>query len=86
MSPSRPCRRANEQSTGPRRKGCGSWRGLITGQRRASGTDIKPTYSQCVGQRRKKDGYRYQKLPGGDHSALGDFRAALAAIERMANG
>ena len=43
-------------------------------------------YSQYVGQRRKKGGYRYQKLPGGDHSALGDCRATLAVIERMANG
>ena len=43
-------------------------------------------YSQYVGQRRKKGGYRYQKLPGGDHSALGDCRATLAVIERMASG
>ena len=28
--------------------------------------------------------YRYQKLPGGDHSALGDCRATLRVIERMA--
>lgn len=28
--------------------------------------------------------YRWQKLPGGDHSALGDARATLAVIKRMA--
>ncbi len=28
--------------------------------------------------------YTYQKLPGGDHSALGDCRATLALIEKMA--
>lgn len=28
--------------------------------------------------------YRYQRLPGGDHSALGDARAALELVRRMA--
>jgi DNA polymerase III subunit epsilon len=28
--------------------------------------------------------YRYQKLPGGDHSALGDARATLRLVQRMA--
>lgn len=28
--------------------------------------------------------YRYQKLPGGDHSALGDARATLRLLKRMA--
>lgn len=28
--------------------------------------------------------YRYQKLPGGDHSALGDARATLRLLQRMA--
>lgn len=28
--------------------------------------------------------YRYQKLPGGDHSALGDARTTLRLIQRMA--
>lgn len=35
-------------------------------------------YSQFVGN------YRYQRLPGGDHSALGDARATLAVIKKMA--
>lgn len=29
-------------------------------------------------------GYRYQQLPGGDHTALGDARATLRLIQRMA--
>lgn len=41
-------------------------------------------YSQYVGQRTNKGGYRFQKLPGGDHSALGDCRATLAVLEKMA--
>jgi len=28
--------------------------------------------------------YKFQKLPGGDHTALGDARATLAVIKRMA--
>src|ERR671913_210185 len=30
--------------------------------------------------------YKNQKLPGGDHTALGDARATLRLIERMAEG
>jgi DNA polymerase-3 subunit epsilon len=30
--------------------------------------------------------YRWQKLPGGDHSALGDARATLDLLRRMAGG
>lgn len=42
-------------------------------------------YSQWVGEySRKHKSYKYQKLPGGDHSALGDCRAALAVLRRMA--
>ena len=43
-------------------------------------------YSQYVGEPGKRGGYRNQKLPGGDHSALGDCRATLAVIETMARG
>lgn len=43
------------------------------------------TYAQYVGdwnpQRRS---YRWQKLPGGDHSAIGDCRAVLGLIRVMA--
>lgn len=34
--------------------------------------------------RRKTQNYKWQPLRGGDHSALGDCRAALAALRRMA--
>lgn len=44
-------------------------------------------YSRYVGEwwEGKKD-YKWQKLPGGDHSATGDCRAVIALIERMAVG
>lgn len=42
-------------------------------------------YSQWVGDWNDFHGnYRWQKLPGGDHTALGDARATLRVIERMA--
>lgn len=42
-------------------------------------------YSQWIGDWSDYHGnYRFQRLPGGDHSALGDARATLAVIRRMA--
>ena len=46
-------------------------------------------YSAWVGEPRKKGAKpggacRTQKLPGGDHSALGDVRATLCILEKMA--
>lgn len=42
-------------------------------------------YSQWVGQWSSyHHTYRWQKLPGGDHSALGDARACLKALQMMA--
>lgn len=42
-------------------------------------------YSQWCGEWSDYHGnYRWQKLPGGDHSALGDCRATLEVIKRMA--
>lgn len=42
-------------------------------------------YAQWVGDWSDYWGnYRYQRLPGGDHSALGDARACLAVLRRMA--
>lgn len=42
-------------------------------------------YSQWVGDWSDwHQSYRWKKLPGGDHSALGDARATLAVIKRMA--
>jgi DNA polymerase III subunit epsilon len=44
-------------------------------------------YATFVGERSKRGGgYRLQKLPGGDHTALGDALATLRLIERMAQG
>jgi DNA polymerase-3 subunit epsilon len=42
-------------------------------------------YAMFVGERSKRGGgYRPQKLPGGDHTALGDALATLRLIEAMA--
>lgn len=42
-------------------------------------------YSAYVGDWSDYHGsYRFQRLPGGDHSALGDARATLRLLERMA--
>ena len=43
-------------------------------------------YTTYVGEPSKRGGYRSQKLPGGDHSALGDAQATLRLIEEMAAG
>ncbi len=45
-------------------------------------------YAAYVGEPSKRGGggYRFQKLPGGDHSALGDAFATLRLIEEMARG
>jgi DNA polymerase-3 subunit epsilon len=43
-------------------------------------------FAAYVGERTKRGGYKYQKLPGGDHTAVGDARATLRLIERMAQG
>jgi DNA polymerase-3 subunit epsilon len=46
---------------------------------------VMRAYSQWVGQINPRYGdYRYQRLPGGDHSALGDCKATLAVLQRMA--
>lgn len=43
-------------------------------------------YSAWVGDPGRYGGYRWQRLPGGDHSALGDCRAALEVLRRVAAG
>lgn len=48
---------------------------------------VMRAYSQWVGEwdyRRRT--HKWQKLPGGDHSAVGDCRATLEVIRRMAEG
>jgi DNA polymerase-3 subunit epsilon len=44
-------------------------------------------YSKYVGEWNdyRKD-FKWQKLQGGDHSALGDCRATLEVIKKMAKG
>jgi DNA polymerase-3 subunit epsilon len=41
-------------------------------------------YAAYVGEPSKRGGTRSQKLPGGNHSALGDALATLRLIEEMA--
>jgi DNA polymerase-3 subunit epsilon len=43
-------------------------------------------FAAYVGERSKRGGYKNQKLAGGDHTALGDARATLRLIERVAEG
>jgi len=43
-------------------------------------------YSQFIGELASfKDDYKWQKLSGGDHSAIGDCRATINVIKEMAN-
>lgn len=43
-------------------------------------------YSQWVGEWHHRYGnYRWQRLPGGDHSALGDCKAVLEVLRQMAD-
>lgn len=47
--------------------------------------DVMIPYSNYVGEWSEYHGNnRWQKLPGGDHSALGDARACLAVIKKIA--
>jgi DNA polymerase III epsilon subunit-like protein len=43
-------------------------------------------FAAYVGERSKRGGYKNQKLVGADHTAIGDARATLRLIERMAEG
>jgi DNA polymerase-3 subunit epsilon len=48
-------------------------------------TDAMEMYSQWVGDWSvRNSNYRWQRLPGGDHTALGDARATLTVIKQMA--
>ena len=40
-------------------------------------------WSAWVGEVRENGEYRWQRLPGGDHTALGDCQATLAVLRRM---
>jgi DNA polymerase-3 subunit epsilon len=43
-------------------------------------------FAAYVGERSRRGSYKNQKLPGGDHTAIGDARATLRLIEQMAEG
>ena len=43
-------------------------------------------FAAYVGERSKRGGHKSQKLPDGDHTAIGDARATLRLIELMAEG
>ena len=60
-------------------------RGALTGELPAWECAMR-RYAAYVGEPSKRGGYRNQKLPGGDHSALGDALATLRLIEEMARG
>ncbi len=61
-------------------------RGLLSGRYLPVWECAMGWYSQFVGEPGKRGGYKYQKLPGGDHSALGDCRATLKVLKDMARG
>src|SRR5215203_110758 len=64
----------------------------LLGARAALAGELAPwecamrAFAAYVGERSKRGGYKNQKLAGGDHTALGDARATLRLIERMAEG
>jgi DNA polymerase III subunit epsilon len=60
-------------------------RGTLAGQLPSWECAMRP-YAAYVGEPSKRGGYRSQKLPAGDHSALGDALATLRLIEEMATG
>ena len=68
--------------------------GVLQNACRAYGLDMPNWKSECVmlqyseyiGEWNSYHGnYKWQKLPSGDHSALGDCRATLKVIQRMAS-
>lgn len=46
--------------------------------------DVMIPYSEWVAEESVYSGSKWQKLPGGDHTALGDCRATLAVLREMA--
>jgi DNA polymerase III subunit epsilon len=52
---------------------------------RGTWVDAMPKYSAYVGEWSEYHGdFKWQRLPGGDHTAMGDCRALLAVLQRMA--
>ena len=51
-----------------------------------NGLCIMIAYSMFIGDWSEYHGnYKYQKLPGGDHTAIGDCKATLELIKKMAS-
>ena len=46
--------------------------------------DVMIPYSTFVGEPGRNDDYRWQRLPGGDHTAQGDCQATLAVLWELA--
>lgn len=61
-------------------------RGLLSGRYLPAWECAMGWFAQYVGESGKRGGYKSQKLPGGDHSALGDCQATLKVLEKMAQG
>lgn len=61
-------------------------RGMIAGKYMPAWECAMGWFAQYVGEPGKRGGYKSQKLPGGDHSALGDCIATLEVLGRMAQG
>lgn len=45
--------------------------------------DAMIPYSAYIGEPGRYGGYRWQRLPGGDHSAMGDCKATLKVLQEM---
>lgn len=58
-------------------------RGLLSGRHIPAWECAMGWLAQYVGEPSKRGGYKFQKLPGGDHSALGDCRATLEVIQTI---
>jgi DNA polymerase-3 subunit epsilon len=62
------------------------------GARRALAGELAPwecamrAFAAYVGERATRGGYKSQKLPGANHTAIGDAQATLRLIERMVDG
>lgn len=61
-------------------------RGLLAGRYMPAWECAMGWFAQYVGEPGKRGSYKFQKLPNGEHSALGDCRATLKVLEKMARG
>lgn len=52
----------------------------------SSWTCLMLAYAEFVGERRRDGQFKWQKLPGTEHEAMADCRAALRILEQIASG